>query len=158
MPALTIKNVIHVLGLMEECENAMAELYRTASKIWRDERDTWQDLSGQETRHALYVREILGLISNNPGQYRPGRPVTPETANAFLARIRTVIEDLNKGRLSKSSFISLVLDFEERMIELNFTQIVITDNESYKNLAREIISETAAHRALLASLKKTSGR
>ncbi len=153
MKQLTMKGILNVLELMVECEGLMAELYRAASRTWRDEREFWLVLAGQEEKHAEYAGKMIGLISRDPGSYRPGRPFTEEAIKAFMARIREVIDKVQKGSVSRSGFITTMRDFEQKIIELNYGQIVITDNFVYKQLVKEIVSETAGHKSSIDSLK-----
>jgi len=155
MKQLTIKGVLEVLNLMAECEHLMAELYRTASRVWKEEQDFWEQTAGQEDKHAEYVLKMIDLISINPEDYRPGRPLTLEAAGEFAARIREVTADLKRHAVSRHSFIKTVSDFEQKVIESNYSQIVITDNTVYKQLVKMIVADTAGHKSAIESLKKS---
>ena len=153
MAKFTLKNVLQVLNLMAESENAMAGLYEAASKTWRNEAKFWQNLAEQERKHAECVSKMIELVSKSPDQFRQGRPFTAEPLNVFLAKIRTAITEVETKTISKSRFVSLALSIEDHVIESNYSQIVITDNAAYKALEKEILSETVNHKAALNSLK-----
>ncbi len=154
MPQVSLRNLLNVLRLMAEAESAISELYKTAGRTWRHERQFWQDLSEQEMKHSEYVRKMIELISKNQDEFRPGRPLSAESVNDFLNRVKTAIEGLKKGTIARSSFISLVLSLEERIVESNYSQLVITVNAGYKELAKEIDSATADHKSKLAGLRQ----
>jgi hypothetical protein len=65
------------LKLMADFELTLAELYRTCSQIWPDNKYFWILYERAEVKHSQQLNKIIEMVMERPEVFELGRPLSP---------------------------------------------------------------------------------
>jgi rubrerythrin len=67
----------------------------------------------------------------------------------FISGVERDIESVKQFTVPELKALHLARDIEQALIEARFTEVVQTDDKSFRALADEIVRDTAIHRRLV---------
>ena len=108
-------------------------------------------LADQELQHADKIRQMLGRIARNPEFYRPGISFSTVTIRMFAVEMQSLVEQMHRGRISPDRLFAIALEIEGSAVELSYGKLAKTEDAMYNMLAHQIDSESAEHKAAIAS-------
>ncbi len=150
-----MKTTLDALNLMMECENTVSEFYKLCSEQYSQNRTFWADLSREELAHAQVIEKLIQLIRLRPSEFAPGKSTPIDAIKTFINRVHSNIETVNKAELSEDKVLFMAYQIENTFIELQYTEVVDTQNQEYKSLLDQVMSDTHEHnKKVLKILKK----
>ena len=70
-----VTNMSKILEMMVGLEMVISEFYKCAGDSWKEDSEFWADLAQAEVSHAVYIKEMAGILSKKPREFEPGRPL-----------------------------------------------------------------------------------
>lgn len=149
MALVAVGEVLDILGVMEETEKAIADLYGRFGRTWPDEETLWLNMAGEEVGHVEIIGRLKALIAAAPDNFQLNRPFNVTALRTFLEGIERQKERLEKGLLTPERALTVARDLEASLIEKAYHEIVKTKDLTYLNLVRQIVAETYRHRSAI---------
>ena len=141
-----IHEVIENLKLISEGEGDISEFYRLCGDVFADEKDFWHDLAASERTHAEAALRMADLIAEEPGKYKPGLSFHAVSIRLFSLHLSDLVESMRAGKINKNELLSMAVDIEDSVVELNYGDMIETAVPEYRTLARRLAEETGEHR------------
>lgn len=142
----TIQDVIDNLRLISKGERHVSEFYHLCGDVFADEKDFWHTLAASELTHAEAALGMADLVAKEPGKYKPGRSFNAVSIRLFGLHLSDLVERMRAGKIQKNELLSVAVDIESSVVELNYGEIVETDVPAYRALARQLGEETGEHK------------
>jgi hypothetical protein len=101
---------------------------------------------------------MADLVAKEPGKYRPGRAFNAASIRLFGLHLNDLVERMRAGKIKKNELLSLAVDIESSVVELNYREIVETDVPAYRALSRRLEEETGEHRQTSEKRVKKGGQ
>ncbi len=156
-----LSSTLDALTLMVKAEESMAEFYRTCAQLRREGTGPWQDLEREERQHAEHAARMATIVAERPERFEPLRAFKPVAIRTFIGYVEAATERLRRNELPAADYVRLLStahDIEQSHIESKYGEIVRTTDPEYQGLLREILDDSAAHKArlekLLAAVRK----
>jgi hypothetical protein len=150
----TTQDVIDNLRLISKGERHVAEFYRLCGDVLADEKDFWHALAASEESHAEAALKMAGLVAKEPGKYKPGKAFNAASIRMFGLHLDDLVSRMRAGKIKKNELLSLAVDIESSVVELNYGEIVETAVPEYHALSRLLEEETGEHRRAFESRMK----
>jgi hypothetical protein len=144
-----LNNFQGALKLMAEFELTLAELYRTCSQIWPNNKDFWLLLERAEVKHSQNLTKITKMVMENPEAFELGRPFKPAAVQVAILGIQRSLQRLKNKEITEKNMLFISRDIEQSILEKQYGEIVRSNNIEFHSLINEIISDTLAHREFL---------
>jgi hypothetical protein len=141
-----IKNSLQALQVMAESEQTVAEFYLLCSESYSDNQSFWAGLAREEQVHARVISRLIELVSIQPQEFSAGKLTPLDAIKSFIKRTQSNIEILKKGGLPEDKALLMAYQIENTFIELQYAEVVNTENEDYKALLGQVISDTLMHK------------
>ena len=153
-----LPGILNVLAQMAVFETKMAELYSLCAVTWADDCQFWLDIWRDEISHALYVNNIIEIVSRKPQAFEKGRPFSASEVQVIVSSIMSTIEGLQRGEITKEKLLSIANGLENGFLEDKYSEIVKTGDLEYKTLMDKIVDDTAKHEEkILLKIKEQKG-
>jgi hypothetical protein len=149
MTAPVLDHILEAMELMARAEETVQRLYATCAVLWKEDEEFWRGLAGEERHDTKHVRSMIAILTANPYRFQSGRPFSALALKTFISGIERDIESLKQSTVPELKVLHLALDIEQAIIEARFTEIVQTEDKSFRALADEIMQVTAIHRRLV---------
>ena len=144
-----LNNFQGVLKLMANFELTLAELYRTCSQIWPDNKDFWSLLERAEVKHSQSLSKIIKMVMENPEAFELGRPFKPAAIQVAISGVQENLRRLKNNEITEKNMLFISRDIEQSFLESRYGEIVRSNNIEFQSLMNEILSDTLAHREFL---------
>lgn len=138
-----------VLNRMAEYELALAELYRTCSQTWPDNKYFWILLERAEVKHSEYLNKIIQMVMEKPEVFELGHPFKPAAIQIAILGLQGNLQRLKNKEITEKNMLFISRDIEQSILEKHYGEIVRSNNIEFHSLINEIISDTLAHREFL---------
>ena len=142
----TTRDVIDNLKLISKGERHVSEFYRLCGDVLAEEKDFWHALAASEESHAEAALKMAALVAKDPGKYKPGRAFNAASIRLFGLHLNDLVARMRAGKIEKNELLSLAVDIESSVVELNYGEIVETEVPAYHALSRRLEEETGQHR------------
>jgi hypothetical protein len=149
MTASVLDHILEAMDLMAQAEETVQRLYATCTVLWKEDEEFWRELAGEERHHAKHVRSMIAILTANPDRFQPGRPFSALALKTFISGIERDIESVKQFTVPELKALHIARDIEQALIEARFTEVVQTEDKSFRALADEIVRDTAIHRRLV---------
>jgi hypothetical protein len=149
MRADALNNLEVVLNRMAEYESALAELYRTCSQIWPDNKYFWILMERGEVKHTQFIHKIKKIVKEKPEAFESGRPFKPAALQVSISGVLWNLQRVKNKEITEENMLFISRDIEQSYLESQFGEIVKTSETEFQSLMNEILSETLAHREFL---------
>lgn len=149
MTSPVLDSTLETLELMARAEETVERLYETCAGFWKDNSLFWLGLAGEEKCHAEILRTMAAMVAGSPGNFQAGRPFSAGVLKTFISGIEHQIEGMKRLAVPELNAMRVALDIEQALIEARYAEVVKTDDRHFRELAGEIVRETAVHRRLV---------
>jgi rubrerythrin len=149
MTSPALDHTLEAMDLMARAESTVEHLYETCAGLWKADGDFWQGLAEEEKHHSEHIRSMMSILSSNPGHFQSGRPFSSIALKTFISGIERDIESVKQFTVPELKALHIARDIEQALIEARFTELVQTEDKSFRALADEIVRDTAIHRRLV---------
>jgi len=149
MTSPALDRTLEAMELMARAESAVERLYETCGALWKEDEVFWQGLAAEEKHHSEHLRSMISILTRNPGNFQPGRPFSSMALQTFISGVERDIESVKQFTVPAVKALHIARDLEQALIEARFTEVVQTEDKSFRALADEIVRETAIHRRLV---------
>jgi hypothetical protein len=139
-------NILGVLKVMKELELVVAELYRTCGECWLEEREFWANMEQYEVKHAQNMDSLMKMISERPQVFELGHPFKSNAVQTFISGIRANIQRLKMGEIPREKILFIARDIEQSVLESKYGEMILTKDDEFQALIRQILSDTVNHR------------
>jgi hypothetical protein len=106
---------LKILGLMQELENTMCDLYLIFEDQFPRHNDLWHTLAEEEREHANAVVDLYNLIKEGESHFDPGR-IKSDAIQSIIDYVKNVCEDAGKGRFAAMQALEMTCDLEGSLI------------------------------------------
>jgi hypothetical protein len=141
-----IRTCLDTLNVMVESEKTVAEFYLLCSERFYEHHAFWTALAREELAHARVITRLIELVSIQPIEFTPGKSTPVDAIKSFIKRTESNIETIRQSELPLDKALLLAYQIENTFIELQYADVVKTENEEYKALLNQIISDTLKHK------------
>ena len=141
-----IHDAIDNLRLISEGEHHVSEFYGLCGEAFPEDGDFWRNLSSSEKAHSAVALKMAELVEKEPNKFKPGRSFNPASIRLFGMYLGELVENVRAGKMPKHELLSVALDIEGSIIELNYGDIVETEVPEYLALAHKLTNETDGHK------------
>ena len=141
-----ITKTLEALNIMSESEQKVAEFYRLCSEKFEEHCSFWEALAREEAGHAEVIKKLIALVSIHPSEFIPGKSLPVEAIKSFIMRTQANIDTVKRGDLPESKALLMAYHIENTFIEVQYADVVRTENEDYKLLLGQVISDTLKHK------------
>jgi len=149
MTSPALDRTLEAMDLMARAESAVGGLYEACAGLWKEDGDFWRGLAEEEKHHSEHIRTMIAILAGNPGRFQPGRPFTSLALQTFISGIERGTENVKRAAVTELKALHLARDIEQALIEARFTEVVQTDDKRFRDLAGEIVRDTAVHRRMV---------
>ena len=146
MTAPVLDHILEAMELMAQAESTVERLYETCASLWKADGDFWQGLALEEKIHSEHIRSMISILTGNPGNFQPGRPFSAIALKTFISGVERDIESVTQFAMPELNALNIARDIEQALIEGRFTEVVQTEDKSFRALADKIVRDTATHR------------
>ena len=122
---------------MAQAESTVERLYVACAGLWKEDENFWQGLALEEKHHSEHIRSMISILTGNPGNFQPGRPFSAIALKTFISGVERDIESVKQFAVPELKALHLARDIEQALIECRFTEVVQTDDKSFRALADE---------------------
>jgi hypothetical protein len=141
-----------LLGLLNQQEERLSELYRLYSDKFPERKEFWNELAAEEAQHAKWVISLLNSARKGVIHFDEGR-INIHTLNTFVKGIENTIQKTREADASELSAITYALDIEKSLFEKNiFGHFKAVSNKAVKILAL-LQQKTAVHHEKISTEK-----
>jgi hypothetical protein len=141
-----IATSLEALNAMVESENTVAEFYLLCSERFTVHHRFWAALAREELAHAQVIRRLIELVSIQPSEFAIGKSAPVDAIQSFIRRTQSSIETLKQADLPEDKALLMAYQIENTFIELQYGNVVTTENADYKALLGQVISDTLRHK------------
>ncbi len=141
-----ISDALKALNVMVEAENTVAEFYLLCSERFAENSNFWGSLAREELAHAEVIRRLIELVNIQPDQFSAGKSAPLDAIKSFIARTKSSIETLQRGELPEEKVLLIAYHIENTVIETQYADVVNTENQEYRALLTQVITETLKHK------------
>jgi len=149
MRADALNNLQIVLNRMTQYELALAELYRTCSQIWPENKYFWILLERAEVKHSEYLNKIIKMVTERPEAFELGRLFKPGAIQVAILGVQGNLQRLRNKEITEKNMLFIGRDIEQSILEKQYGEIVRSNDIEFHSLINEIIGDTLAHREFL---------
>lgn len=157
-----LRTSLDALSVMMESERTVAEFYLLCSERYSENSPFWAALAREELAHAEVIERLIGLVSIQPSEFTAGKSTPIEAIKSFIKRTQSNIETVKKGELPEDKALLMAYHIENTFIELQYADVVNTENEDYTALLNQVIADTLKHKekvvARIRKLREVSKR
>ncbi|HOJ70649.1 MAG TPA: hypothetical protein PLR38_02295 [Syntrophorhabdaceae bacterium] len=141
-----LSGILEVLKKMAMFEMTIGELYSLCANTWKEDAEFWLSIWRDEIKHAQFINQIIQTISKSPERFEKGRPFNVFSIETTLSDIRSKIEKIKKGEISKDNLLYIASDIEKGYLEDRYGEIVSTNDIEYKTLMQKVVDDTGRHK------------
>lgn len=138
--------------LLEQCEEAVSELYKEYAKCFPHHKEPWQRLANDEIQHAEWIRTLRARIQDGSVHLSEQRRVQPERIVASLDQIAAEIVRARAGQMLIVDAFAAALRLEKDIIERKWFEFFETDSPELKRVFGSLAAETTRHAEALQRL------
>ncbi len=135
-------------------EIAVGRLYYEFSVCFIEDNDFWLQLSKEEQKHSIWIKELLELVRN--GEVKRGttnlKTQAVETAIKYVDSVR---EKCRMSKISRLNAYAIAFDLENSLLEKNFFSVFSLDSPAFKEVHDALIRETEKHRKTIGEALNT---
>ena len=141
-----IKTSLDALNVMVESERTVAEFYLLCSEKYSENSAFWTALAREELAHAEVIERLIALVSIQPSQFSAGKSTPVEAIKSFIKRTQSNIQTVRKSDLPEDKALLMAYHIENTFIELQYADVVNTQNQDYTALLSQVIADTLKHK------------
>jgi hypothetical protein len=131
---------------MRESEQTVAEFYLLCSERYTHHHTFWAALAREELAHARVIERLIELVSVQSSEFGPGKSTPVDAIQSFIKRTQSNIETVKQAEFPEDKALLMAYHVENTFIELQYADIVNTENEEYRALLDQVISDTLKHK------------
>jgi hypothetical protein len=135
---------IEILKKMASNEEKLSELYKIFYRKFEDHGKFWKDISGEELRHAAWIRRIAGEMLNGKVYFTKSKKII-NSVDYFSDQIEENIKKADKKDFGILDAISIARILESFFLENKCFEIVSTDIRYLKDLLDKLRADTDRH-------------
>lgn len=144
-----IENLLKLLEEISKAELSVAELYKSCAERWKEDEDFWILLEREERRHSEIITKIAEIVAEKRGKMEIGRRFAPVALQTFMKWAIDYNELVKKGEVTLDKMLFVARDIENSIIESKYAEVVKTDDLEYRELMKEVMSDTFKHRKMI---------
>jgi hypothetical protein len=141
-----ISTSLEALNVMVESETTVAEFYLLCSERFTEHHTFWAAIAREELAHAQVIRRLIELVNIQPNEFTPGKSTPVDAIKAFIKRTQSNIETVKQSELPEDKALLMAYHVENTFIELQYGDVVNTENEDYRALLGQVIADTLKHK------------
>jgi len=145
----SLDQALEVMKILVQAEYAVEELYRFCAAEWEEDQRFWLRMASEEEKHAHNIEKMIAIVSKKPDLFATGRSFNAAAINTFLDHIRSSMNRVKTQDITKQNMLFIARDIENSLIESKYSEIMKTNDIEFLSFAREIDSDTLAHKTLI---------
>lgn len=134
----------NILGLLEELEMTMSNLYKLFADKYPQYKDDWNVMATEEIEHAEIINKFLTAIEEDKIIFEE-KMIKTNALQLFINSIKKLYTDVETNKITLSKALILSNDFEQSIIEKKFYSYFISNDPDLKNLISSVIQDTNGH-------------
>ena len=142
----SIRACVEALNLMAESEKMVAEFYLLCSEMFTEHHAFWAALAREEMAHARVVGKLIELVSIQPNEFTAGKSTPVNAIKSFIKKTQSNIETLKQSDIPEEKALLMAYHIENTIIEQKYADVVTTENEQYRALLNQVITDTLRHK------------
>jgi rubrerythrin len=152
------EDIVEILRLCSELEQAISRLYRSFA-LWDDPlQDFWKNLSTEELNHFKYLIQIIELVQGDELIFVVIREFNSQAVRSMIKFVQDNFKEAEDGVVHPHKFLFIARDIEDSLLENKFYEFLDSPNPDFKALIFQIISDTRRHRKdLIQKIEERSG-
>jgi hypothetical protein len=146
MPKKETKSII---GLLQEHEEAIAELYKTFAQKYPEYKRFWMTMSFEERVHASWIRKIRPMVRNGKVRLNESRfkAIILKRSLRHVSQVKKLFQ--KRKTMTIAQAMSAALAIENFPMESKFFQVYTSDSRDLILLLRSLRDAFAEHRGRL---------
>lgn len=133
-----------ILGLLEELELSMCDLYLLFADRFPKYADLWIATSRQENNHADGIKK-LHLLAGEDRVLFDEKLTKTYTVKMFISSIQEAQTRTKSGKMTLINALSVSHDFEQAILEKGFYNFFSGQDDETRTVIRQIKEETLDH-------------
>ena len=133
-----------IVELLLEHERAIAKLYTSCAKMFPKYRAFWEQLAGEEVRHANIIETVLQKVDDKTLFMDESR-FKMRPLQISLEYVEEVTGRVDRGEVTLVSALSIANAIEKSIFEGNYFEIFKGDSVKFNQFLKKLQDETAAH-------------
>jgi rubrerythrin len=142
----SIRVCVEALNLMAESEKMVAEFYLLCSETFTEHHAFWAALAREEMAHARVVGKLIELVSIQPNEFASGKSTPINAIKLFIKKTQSNIGTLKQSDVSMEKALLMAYHIENTIIEQKYADVVSTENEAFRTLLNQVITDTLKHK------------
>ncbi|MFA5857476.1 MAG: hypothetical protein WC955_00255 [Elusimicrobiota bacterium] len=134
---------------MAEAEVKIGELYLHCARVWKEDKEFWISIAGEEAKHAANLEKMFQMIEHEPNKYKLKHEFKIESVDLIIKGISNTMENLKSGKMIRHSMYFVARNIESSLLEKNYVEIIETEVPEYNVMINDIIKQTVDHRKML---------
>lgn len=135
-----------VLDLLSTLEKSVGKMYLAASVCFPLDKDFFEKLAVEESRHSLYVKRLKKIYADHPDEFYTEFELKPEAIEFVIKGVKERTDEIRDNKLTLLRFLSIAIDLENSLAEAKFQHFLRADSNKYNKIVADISSETFEHR------------
>ncbi len=149
MKSAEIQNVVRIMKILGQFEMGLFRFYTLARNSWGPGGDFLVHFIQDEVLHAENISQMVDQIIRKPDRFTMARSTDYFSASAALASLKSNLQRMERGEISKKQILSLSLEMEGWLLGFGYTDFLKTDDPEFRSLAKEIAVQTEKHGKML---------
>ena len=133
-----------IVELLVEHERAIAKLYTSCAQMFPEYRSFWEQLAGEEVRHASIIETVLKKVDDKTLFIDESR-FKMRPLQISLEYVEEVTGRVDRGELTQVSALSIATAIEKSIFEENYFEIFKGDSVKLNQFLKKLQDETAVH-------------
>ncbi|NIM90217.1 MAG: hypothetical protein GTO17_04635 [Candidatus Aminicenantes bacterium] len=138
------QKIIQILNMLKEIETALGEFYGRCAFLFPKDAQLWQELKGDEMRHAEQIDEVVAMVEEKAEKFLAGE-FNPVALKTYLAGIKNQRDRLEKGEIGRDKAFFIARDYENTLVEKKFHRAVKSIDPGFMHLTEQIEQEEREH-------------
>lgn len=134
-------NEEEIISLMREHEEAIGLFYKACAESFEN-KDFWHHISKEEFVHAQWLEALMGSTDKIHFDENRFNVEALKTSIDYFKNKRELIE---KNEIDIVSALSLALDAEKSLLEVDYYKVYESDSAELKNIFSDLKSQTEVH-------------
>lgn len=129
-------------------ENTVAELYAVCGRMYPENSDFWEAISGEEKIHARWLVDLKPKIENEQVYLETERFTEQSTASS-ISYLNEKRQEIEEGKKTEMEALFVALENENALIESGNLTLFSTDSAGLKHFLNFLLEETERHRNII---------
>lgn len=143
-----MKKIHEIVERLAVNEEKVMELYSVFSEKFPEHAQFWKEISGEEKRHALLLRDFGGMVDARDIKLNLDH-INADSVEKSISYLSDEIEKAKKGEIDCVLSFKLALNLEKGIIESDCFKVFNSDVKDLEKLFKALRDDTQRHWQLM---------